>query len=104
MHAQPPRRIPTVCARRRGRRALQVPSSVQELREALNSYQYVHLKSRDPRRRIVRTHGPSKPFFPRLLRFPPIFQYLLEPAFGFWALECDVLTSLRARKAYRIHV
>ena len=38
--------------------------------------------------------GPSKPS--SLVRFFPISQYLLEPAFGVWALECGVLTSPRA--------
>ena len=32
-------------------------------------------------------------------RFLPVSQYLLEPAFGVWALECGVLTFLSCVKS-----
>ena len=38
--------------------------------------------------------GPSKPS--SLVRFLPVFQYLLELTSGVWVLECGVLTSPRA--------
>ena len=48
------------------------------------------------RKHLGPVHRPSSP-----VRFLPVSQYLLEPAFGVWALECGVLTSPRACKAYR---
>ena len=55
-----------------------------------------HLHVRRLQATLLGHSGPSKPFFPRLLRFPPISQYLLEPAFGFWALECDLPSCVKS--------